>query len=94
MMKMSILYSLFAVCSLAFANATKTGALRAAEICLSSYPSVTWNVPFSGATEEVDLQAPGEWKVKTDYIAGGERGSLSARRPAPRAAQADAFGRQ
>ena len=28
---------------------------------------------LSGATEEVDLQAPGEWKVKTDYIAGGER---------------------
>lgn len=51
----------------------KTEALRAAEICLSSYPSVNGTYPLRGRPRRSTCQAPGEWKVKTDYIAGGER---------------------
>ena len=73
MMKMSILYSLFAVCSLAFCQCDKDGGSASGGNLPFELSVSQWNVPSQGATEEVDLQAPGEWKVKTDYIAGGER---------------------
>ena len=70
---MSILYSLFAVCSLAFCQCDKDGGSASGGNLPFELSVSQWNVPSQGATEEVDLQAPGEWKVKTDYIAGGER---------------------
>ena len=73
MMKMSILYSLFAVCSLALCQCDKDGGSTSGGNPPFELSVNQWNVPSQGATEKVDLQAPGEWKVKTDYIAGGEQ---------------------
>lgn len=94
MMKMSILYSLFAVCSLAFCQCDKDGGSASGGNLPFELSVSQWNVPSQGATEEVDLQAPGEWKVKTDYRRRRAVALCQQDVRRRRAAQADAFGRQ